>query len=352
MYWIYLIPSFASDIIWYNTSVIYNFANRHKLPAFRIRQFLEGYYQHNISSIGELFVWPKELREAYAKEEKWSTLQTIRELVSKEHDTIKTLFKLQDGITIEAVLMRHRDGRNTVCVSSQSGCPVGCYFCATGKLGLRRNLTTEEIVDQVLHFARKLKTEQQEVSKIVFMGMGEPTLNIKNVSQAIYILTDPKHMGISDRRITISSSGYVPHLRQFIDAGYKGKLAISLHAPNQEIRLKIMRVAQLFPFSDVIGIGDYYIKKVRRRLSYEYILIKDINDSKECAEELASVLSGKLVHVNLIPNNPVSGTGFEKPSPGVMQKFSQILSDHGIVNTLRVTMGDSIKAACGQLDGS
>ncbi len=332
--------------------MINDFAARHNLPAFRIRQFREGYYQHGIQSIDALFVWPKDLRTAYAKEEKWSTLQSLRELTSKERDTTKTLFRLQDGITIEAVLMRHRDGRNTVCVSSQAGCPVGCFFCATGKLGLRRNLTSEEIIDQVLHFARILKTEKKEVSKIVFMGMGEPMLNIKNVSQAIYILTDPNHMGMSDRRITVSSSGYVPHLKQFIDAGYKGKLAISLHAPNQEVRLKIMRVAKLFSFSDVIGIGDYYIEKVRRRLSYEYILIKNINDSTECAKELASVLSGKLVHVNLIPNNPVPGTGFEKPSDEVMEKFSKILSDHGIVNTLRVTMGDSIKAACGQLDGS
>lgn len=332
--------------------MIYDFAKRHNLPAFRIRQFREGYFKHGIPNIDALFVWPKELRDAYKKEETWSSLQVIRELTSKERDTTKTLFRLRDGITIEAVLMRHGEGRNTVCVSSQSGCPVGCFFCATGKLGLRRNLTSEEIIDQVLHFARKLKTEKQEVARIVFMGMGEPMLNIKNVSQAIYLLTDPKHLGMSDRRITISSSGYVPHLKQFIDAGYKGKLAISLHAPNQEVRLKIMRVAKLFSFSDVIGIGDYYIKKVGRRLSYEYILLKNINDSTQCAEELASVLSGKLVHVNLIPNNPVPGTGFDKPSNEMMEKFSQILSDHGIVNTLRVTMGDSIKAACGQLDGS
>lgn len=332
--------------------MIYDFAARHNLPAFRILQFREGYYKHNISDIDALFVWPKELREAYKKEEKWSTLEVVRELTSKEGDTIKTLFKLQDRITIEAVLMRHRGGRNTVCVSSQSGCPVGCFFCATGKLGLRRNLTAEEIIDQVLHFARILKKEKKEVSRIVFMGMGEPMLNIKNVTQAIYILTDPSHMGMSDRRITISSSGYVPHLKQFIDAGYKGKLAISLHAPNQEIRLKIMRVAQLFSFSDVIGIGDYYIEKVGRRLSYEYILLNNINDSAQCAKELASVLSGKLVHVNLIPYNPVPGTEFDKPDNIVMEKFSKILSDYGIANTLRVTMGDSIKAACGQLDGS
>lgn len=332
--------------------MINDFAKRHHLPSFRIRQFNEGYFKHGIPNIDALFVWPKELREAYKKEETWSSLEVIRELTSKKGDTTKTLFKSQDGITIEAVLMRHSEYKNTVCVSSQSGCPVGCYFCATGKLGLARNLTAPEIIDQVLHFARILRTEEQEVSRIVFMGMGEPMLNIKNVSEAIYLLTDPKHMGMSDRRITISSSGYVLHLKQFIDAGYKGKLAISLHAPNQEVRLKIMRVAKLFSFSDVIGIGDYYLKKVGRRLSYEYILIKDINDSPECAQELASVLAGKLVHVNLIPNNPVPGTGFEKPSDKVMEKFSQILSDRGIVNTLRVTMGDSIKAACGQLDGS
>lgn len=332
--------------------MISDFSDRHKLPAFRARQFHEGYYRHAISGIQELLVWPKDLRDAYEKEESWSSVSVVRELVSADRDTVKTLFALHDGITIEAVLMRHRDGRNTVCVSCQSGCPVACAFCATGKLGFRRNLAAEEIVDQVLHFMRLLKPENRTVSNIVFMGMGEPMLNMEAVKRAIHILTHPDFMGMGDRRITISSSGYVTQLRQFIDAGYKGKLAISLHAPNQDIRVTIMPIAKVFPFSDVIAVGDYYIEKVRRRLSYEYILIKDVNDRPEHAEELASVLSGKLVHVNLIPNNPVAGTGFEKPERAVMERFSEILADHGITNTLRVTMGDSIKAACGQLDGS
>ena len=222
--------------------MIEDFAKRHRLPAFRMRQFHEAFYRQHITKIEELSVWPKKLREAFAEEEAWSSLEVIRELTSKDNETTKTLFKLKDGITIETVLMRHRDGRNTVCVSCQSGCPVGCYFCATGKLGLRRNLTAVEIVEQVLHFARKLKEEKQEVSKIVFMGMGEPMLNTENVTKAIFTLTDPEYMGMGMRRITISSSGYVPQLKRFIDAGYKGKLAISLHAPNQEIRMKIMPV--------------------------------------------------------------------------------------------------------------
>lgn len=331
--------------------MISDFSERHTLPAFRTRQFYEGYYRQAISGIQELLVWPKDLRDTYEKEEPWSSVSVVRELVSADRDTVKTLFTLHDGITIEAVLMRHRDGRNTVCVSCQSGCPVACAFCATGKLGFRRNLSAEEIVDQVLHFMRLLKPEKQTVSNIVFMGMGEPMLNMESVKRAIHILTHPDFMGMGDRRITISSSGYVTQLRQFIDAGYKGKLAISLHAPNQDIRVTIMPIAKVFPFSDVIGVGDYYIEKVRRRLSYEYILIKNVNDRPEHAEELASVLAGKLVHVNLIPNNPVAGTGFEKPERAVMERFSEILTDHGITNTLRVTMGDSIKAACGQLDG-
>ena len=327
------------------------FALRHTLPSYRIRQFRKGYYRDTISDIHALSVWPKELRDAYDTEEQWSSLRVVRELKAPKGDTVKTLFSLHDGITIETVLMRHRDGRNTICVSCQSGCPVACAFCATGKLGLRRNLQASEIVDQVLHFARFLKPVNQTVSNIVFMGMGEPMLNAAAVREAIAILTDPEYMGMGDRRITISSSGYVTQLKKFIDDGYKGKLAISLHAPNQDVRLKIMPIAKVFPFADVIGIGDYYIEKVRRRLSYEYILIKDLNDQPEHAEELASVLAGKLVHVNLIPNNPVADTGFEKPDRIVMEQFSAILSDHGITNTLRVTMGDSIKAACGQLDG-
>ncbi len=327
------------------------FAMRHSLPPFRVRQFHKAYYRDAISDIHALSVWPKDLRDTYAQEEQWSSLVVVRELKAPKGDTVKTLFSLHDGITIETVLMRHRDGRNTVCVSCQSGCPVACAFCATGKLGLRRNLTASEIVDQVLHFARFLLPSNQSVSNIVFMGMGEPMLNAVPVREAITILTDPDHMGMGDRRITLSSSGYVTQLKKFIDDGYKGKLAISLHAPNQEVRLKIMPIAKVFPFEDVIGIGDYYIEKVRRRLSYEYILIKDLNDQPKHAEELASVLAGKLVHVNLIPNNPVADTGFEKPDRTTMEHFSTILSDHGITNTLRVTMGDSIKAACGQLDG-
>ncbi len=332
-------------------SMIDDFALRHALPSFRVRQFYKGYYRDAISDIHSLTVWPNELRDMYQKEEQWSSLYVVRQLVAPKKDTIKTLFRLHDDITIETVLMSHRDGRNTVCVSCQSGCPVACAFCATGKLGLRRNLTTQEIVDQVLHFARFLALNKQSVSNIVFMGMGEPMLNITSVTQAIHIMTDPTYMGMGDRRITISTSGYVTQLKNFIDNGYKGKLAISLHAPNQNIRLKIMPIAKVFPFEDVIYIGDYYIEKVRRRLSYEYILIKDINDQPIHAEELASILAGKLVHVNLIPNNPVAGTGFEKPERSMMEQFSAILSDHGITNTLRVTMGDSIKAACGQLDG-
>lgn len=331
--------------------MIDDFARNHSLPAFRVRQFNEGFYKKFLSNIQELSVWPKDLRDAFEKEVLWSCIRLIRESVSPDKDTVKALFKLHDDITIETVLMKHRDGRNTICVSCQSGCPVACAFCATGKLGLRRNLTASEIIDQVLYFARTLKTDNEVISNIVFMGMGEPMLNMQAVSQSILELTDPMYMGMGDRRITVSSSGYVTQLRKFIDSGYKGKLAISLHAPNQFIREKIMPIAKVFPFADVIAIGDYYIEKVRRRLSYEYILIKDINDGEDHARELSSILAGKLVHVNLIPNNPVLGTGFEKPTIESMKKFSQILTDHGIANTLRVTMGDAIKAACGQLDG-
>ncbi len=331
--------------------MIDEFARSHSLPAFRVRQFLEAKYTHVIPSIQALTVWPKALRDAYEQAYPWMSITPVRESVSPQGDTIKILFKLKDGITIETVLMKHQDGRNTVCISCQSGCPVACAFCATGKLGLRRNLTSDEITDQILYIARNLKNKDQVISNIVFMGMGEPMLNLQAVSRSIFELTDPNYMAMGDRRITVSSSGYVPQLRKFIDAGYKGKLAISLHAPNQTIREKIMPIAKVFPFSDVIAIGDYYIEKVRRRLSYEYILIKDINDSPDHAKELATVLSGKLVHVNLIPNNPVIGTGFEKPSMNAMKRFSQILTDHGIANTLRVTMGDAIRAACGQLDG-
>jgi 23S rRNA (adenine2503-C2)-methyltransferase len=332
--------------------MIEEFAAKYNLPKFRIKQYNVAYYQQFISSYDELTTWPKELRTTLDAEILFTRLIPVKTLVSKSQDVYKLSFqRVSDKQYIEAVLMRHEDGRNTVCVSCMVGCPVNCTFCATGKLGFRGNLTAHEIVDQVLYFSRLCKQWKETVTNVVYMGMGEPMLNLPEVEKSIAIFTDPEKMGMGDRRITVSTSGYIPQFKQFIASGYKGRIAVSLHAPNQEIREKIMPIAKVFKFNDIIKMMDEYTKKARKRVSYEYILIKDLNDKVEHAEELSRVLKNRFIHVNLIPYNTIAKSTFERPSNNQLFRFADVLKRHNIPYTLRVTMGDDINAACGQLAG-
>jgi 23S rRNA (adenine2503-C2)-methyltransferase len=330
------------------------FAEKHSLPKYRIVQFNEAFYRKSISSYSELTTWPKELREALDREVPFSRIKAVSKIVRNNRgDTLKIVFeRTVDHKTFETVLMRHKDGRNTVCVSCMSGCPVGCVFCATGTLGFQANLTAEEIIDQVLFFARTIKPDNQTISNVVFMGMGEPMLNLEQVEKAITILTDPTLMGMSDRRITVSTSGYVPQLRLFLEHGYTGRLAISLHAPSQKLREKLMpTVARAFPIPELLAVVDEFTQKTNRRVSFEYMLISGVNDSEDHAAELASLLNGKLAHVNLIPYNPIEGIPYKRSSPKAVELFSRVLTNLHIPHTIRVTMGDDIAAACGQLAG-
>ena len=331
--------------------IIRNELQKLNQPSYRYDQFLQAFYKDLITDINEITSWPKQLREQL-QSLPLTVLEQIRNLQSKQQDTVKVLLRRNDGKAIESVLMRHKDGRNTVCVSCMVGCPVGCIFCATGKLGFQGNLNADEIVEQVLYFARMVKEEGQTITNVVYMGMGEPLLNLEQVERSIDILTDPKKMGLSIRRITISTSGYIKQLRELIDHGYKGRLALSLHAPNQALRETIMPAAKFNELPALMSEFDRYVELTNRRVSYEYILIKGVNDSIKQAKELAELLKKRLAHVNLIPYNPIDNSPLQTSDLKTIKQFQEFLDRYGVDNTIRVTMGSDVKAACGQLAGS
>lgn len=332
--------------------MISEFITKNELPKYRAQQFNQMFYQNNINSFDEITSWPLYLREKLKEEILFSTLEEVKCLISEDKMTVKVLFRIKrTSKMIETVLIRHDDGRNTVCVSCMVGCPVKCSFCATGKMVFGGNLTPTEIVDQVMHFKRLLSKTDNRVSNIVFMGMGEPTLMLDEIMKSVEIFNDPDKIGISSRRITIPTSGHIREMEKLLEMNFKGRLAVSLHAPNQELRASLMPVAIGNKLEDLMKTIDKFEISENRRISYEYILLKDVNDTEEHAEQLASLLRGRFAHVNLIPYNPVPGETFERPSKNRVHAFSRILTDRGIQNTFRVTMGDDIKAACGQLAG-
>jgi len=266
---------------------------------------------------------------------------------SKDGQTIKTLISLDDDKKIEAVLMRHDKGRNTVCVSSQVGCSLGCKFCATGKMGFIRNLTYSEIVIQLLYFVRLLKKEEERVTNIVFMGMGEPFLNYDNVMTAVRKMNDKECFNIGARHISISTSGIVEGIEKLSQENLQVNLAISLHAPNEKLRSEIMPVNNKYPLSKVMEAVENYIDLTRRKVMFEYVMIDGVNDGEEEAWELAEIMRDKLCFVNLIFYNP---TGVFKPSKReVVENFKDILTENNISVTQRYRFGVGIDAACGQL---
>lgn len=329
--------------------MISKFLKDNHQPKYRLKQFNQAFYQELIEDFDKLIAFPKKLRQDLANHLDFSTLKPIKQLISQDKETIKVVLERDNGTKIETVLMRHQDQRNTVCLSSMVGCPVGCKFCATGKMGYMGDLSSREIVDQFLYFQRLLKKEGQKITNIVFMGMGEPMLNFENVLKACDIFCDPDKLGLSQRRITLSTSGYIPQIQQLIDKKFKGRLAISLHAPNQQLRAKLMPVAKLYSLDKLMHTLDQYVKITNKRISYEYILIENVTDTKKAADELIKLLRNRLAHVNLIPYNPVPGEDFKRPSKNRIFTFANQLEKAGIKHTIRITMGDDIAAACGQL---
>jgi 23S rRNA (adenine2503-C2)-methyltransferase len=256
---------------------------------------------------------------------------------------VKALFRTHEGHPVEAVLMRYRDGRRSVCVSSQSGCPLTCTFCATGQMRFGRNLTASEILDQTLHFRRI-----EPLTHLVFMGMGEPMLNLDNVVEAARRLPD---LGITHRRTTVSTVGWLPGLRRFIDeVDVPIRLALSLHAPNDALRSELMPVNDRFPIADVIAECRRYFELRGRKVFVEYVMLGGVNDHVEQAAELARLLEPKIFKVNLIPYNPTGA--FEGSTPRGIDAFKSVLDRRRLPATVRLTRGRDIAAACGQLAAS
>lgn len=326
-----------------------NFSNLEKIlstePSYRLKQARNLIFKDMIDDWSKASTLPLPLRERLAKEFPLGIEADMSE--AQDTEAIKALITLGDGAKIETVLMRHEGGRNTVCVSSAVGCPLKCTFCATGMMGFKRDLEAGEIVKQVLFFARILKKDGEKVTNIVFMGMGEPFLNYDNVMKAIDILHDKDHFGLGARHFSISTVGIVEGIKRFVDENKEINLAISLHAPDDDLRSQIMPVNRKYPIKDVMTAVKYYAKRTNRRVMFEYIMIKDVNDSDECARKLAKLMRNPLYFVNLISYNP---TGIFKASDGERIKhFKEILQRHYVTVTQRYRFGDKISAACGQL---
>lgn len=320
-----------------------------KLPAFRLAQARRAFYVELLESWEEVTPFPKDLRAKLTAEMPWSSLTAVRTAVSANGDTVKILFATADNLKIEAVLMKHEGGRNTVCISSQIGCAMGCAFCATGTMGFKRNLKADEIVEQVLFFGRLLKKEGAHVTNVVFMGMGEPLNNYDEVMKAVRIMNDQDGMCLGARHITISTCGLVPGILKLADEPLQINLAISLHSAIDATRTKIMKVNKAFPLKKLMSAVDEYASQTNRKVFFEYLLLKGINDSEEHVKALAELLghNKRLYHVNLIKYHDTHM--FEASPKDKREAFMNRLKRAGIPVTFRISFGEDIDAACGQL---
>ena len=325
-------------------------------PAYRAEQVAGWVYRSTISGFDEMSNVPKALRHALAERFRFHALEEKTALLSTDGETRKIVLTLPDGELIESVLMRYpqrTDGtgaeRATVCVSTQVGCPIKCTFCATGLMGFGRNLTSGEILDQALHFLRWTRDHPPIVRNVVFMGMGEPLLNYDATMAAVDRLVDHKCAGMGVHRMTVSTSGWLPGIARLTDDPLAVRLAVSLHAPNDELRTSLVPLNKRFPIAQLMTALRDYQRKTGRRVTFEYILLDGVNDSPALARDLVALLRGIDSHVNLIPMNPVSDLPFS-PSPWpVVDEFHRVLREAGIICTVRREMGRDIKAACGQL---
>lgn len=322
--------------------------NEFKQPAFRVNQIWSGVYKNLWSKPEEFSNIPKTLRDKLFNLYEFQPLVPIQTLKSNDHETEKILFQLHDQKAIETVLMKY-DQRRTLCISTQAGCAMGCVFCATGQMGFQRHLSVGEIVEQVLFFARQLKTEGEKVTNIVLMGMGEPFHNYEATMDAIDRLGDPTGFGLGARRFTISTVGLVPMIKRFADEKRQVNLAISLHAVDDSERSSLMPVNKKYPIEAIIDACHYYIEKTNRRITFEWALIAGKNDSEKTAQKLATLLKGLLCHVNAIPLNPTSQSIYQASDREQTLKFQAILEKNGIPCTVRLRRGIDIQAGCGQL---
>ena len=312
--------------------------------AFRGEQIFKWLYVEKVKSFDDMTNLSLELREKLKENYTICNYNIIKKLESKD-GTKKYLFDVLDGNAIESVLMEYHFGK-TICVSSQVGCKMGCKFCASTGINFARNLTSGEIVEQILAVERD---NNIRISNVVFMGIGEPLNNYSNVVNAIRIINNQKGINIGARHISISTSGLVPGIYRLADENIQCTLSISLHATNNEKRSSMMPVNNAFPIEELMQACKDYIAKTNRRISFEYALAKDNNDNLEDAKELVHLLKGMLCHVNLIPINKIENGAYSKSSNENIMKFRDYLNDHGIVATIRRELGSDIDAACGQL---
>ncbi len=338
-------------------------------PRYRARQLWGWLYRRLATSFDEMTDLPLQLREHLEQIAVIHTLQPVVETRSQETPAEKLLLRLADGQSIEAVLMHYTDRdpdfrsetagesladdkrreRHTVCISTQVGCAMGCVFCATGQMGLVRNLTAGEVIEQVIYFARRLREQGKRLTNVVFMGMGEPLANWPATWQTVQTLNDPQGFGLGARRMTISTVGLVPGIRRLAQQAIQVRLAVSIHAPNDDLRNQLVPINAQYPLAEVLDACREYLERKGRRITFEYVMIDHVNDFPEHAAEFAAQIRDMLCHVNLIPLNPTPGTDLQPSSYQRCVAFQRVLESHGIPTTLRVRRGVDIQAGCGQL---
>ena len=346
-----------AQTVWFNDKVrragfenAQAFAQHFGLKPYRMRQIYRAAAKELVRDIGEVTTLPKDLRESLQHAGfSFNSVEPVVEQRSTDKQTSKGLFRLADGSEVEAVLMEHYGDRNTVCISSQAGCAFACAFCSTGQAGFTRQLEPTEIFDQARFFARELASRGKRITNIVFMGMGEPFHNYESVMDAVALLNDGQGFELGQRHITISTVGLVDKIDQFADEDVQVNLAISLHAPSDEVRSGIMPVNRRFNMEELLAACDRYIQKTNRKVFFEYVMLKGVNDTDDHARELARRMKGHLYHVNLIPYNTTPDGPFAGSENERIWAFAGILDEAGIPTTVRANMGRDISAACGQL---
>lgn len=319
----------------------------HDAPPYRRKQ-IWSWLARGVESFGAMRDLPAALRASLDGAFQRTSLRQIAVSQADGGLTTKTLYELEGGHSVEAVVMRYAD-RSTLCISSQAGCPIGCTFCATGKFPFGRNLKAYEIVEQAIEAERTLVAEGRRLSHIVFMGMGEPMANYGAVIESVRRLSDPDLLGISPRRIVVSTSGLIPRIEQLGEEKIPVTLAISLHAARDELRDVLVPINRKYPVADLVAAAQAYGARTGRRVSYEWVMLAGVNDTPRDAQELAALLKGKLAHVNLIPFNPVDGTPYAAPDRRAISGFKEQLEARGLNVTVRDTRGREADAACGQL---
>ncbi|MBU1661711.1 MAG: 23S rRNA (adenine(2503)-C(2))-methyltransferase RlmN [Chloroflexi bacterium] len=317
-------------------------------PAYRGRQIWQGVYKSLWSQPEEFTNLSLSLRAKLAKHLAFSHLQPVTVSNSTDGETQKTLFRLPDGHPIETVRMRYAK-RRTLCISTQAGCAMGCTFCATGQMGLRRNLSSGEIVEQVLFYARQLAAQGERLTNVVVMGMGEPFHNYEATMAAIDQLTDPNGMKLGARRFTISTVGLIPAIQRFASERRQVNLAVSLHAADDDLRSAMIPINRKYPIGELMSALRDYAEATRRQITFEWALIRDVNDTPEQTRKLAAILRGMLAHVNVIPLNPTPGFDGQATSIERAKRFQAELVNNGIACSIRTRRGIDIQAGCGQL---